>query len=91
MGREAPADAFSRFINVKSPILTNISSCHWMSKTFENLGYIWRSKNETEYFGMRIYSMGTFLDIGATLLELSSLKISLFLTSGFSTVSLTTI
>ena len=64
MGREAPADAFSRFINVKSPILTNISSCHWMSKTFENLGYIWRSKNETEYFGMRIYSMGTYLDIG---------------------------
>ena len=61
---EAPADASSRFINVRTPILTNISSCLWMSRALEKFGAVWVSKNERKYFGIRIYANGRFLDIG---------------------------
>ena len=31
------ADAFSRYINVSTPVLTNISSCLWISLDFEEV------------------------------------------------------
>ena len=61
---KAPPDAFSRFINVSTPVLTNISSCLWISKAFEDLGAVWISDNETEYFGIDMYIEGKYLRIG---------------------------
>ena len=60
----APPDAFSRFFNVSTPVLTNISSCYWMSMTFEDLGTVWISENETKYFGIKTYSNGRYSRIG---------------------------
>ena len=71
---KAPVDAFSRLINVKSSILTNISSCHWMSKTFENLGSIWISTNKPKYFGIWTYSSANYFDIGGNIIRVEFRK-----------------
>ena len=58
------ADAFSRFINVSTPVLTNISSCLWISLDFEDLGSVWLSENKTKYFTTSHFSMGKYLRMG---------------------------
>ena len=61
---EAPTDAFSRFMNVSTPVLKNVSSCHWMSVAFEYLGTVWISENETKYFRIETHSNGRYAGIG---------------------------
>ena len=61
---EAPTDDFSKFANVRNPVLTNISSCHWSSISFEDLGSVWISDNKTEYFSNHITSDRNWLVIG---------------------------
>ena len=61
---EAPADGFSRFINVSTPVLENNSSCHWMSIALEDHGHVWISEHEKKYFEIFIYSNRRYVKIG---------------------------
>ena len=83
---EAPANAFSRFINVSTPVLTNITSCLWMSVAFEDLGAVWRNGNETEYFEIDMYFEVNYLSIGGNPVIFDIPEHFSFLTNGFSSV-----
>ena len=61
---EAPADGFSRFINVSTPVLENNSSCHWMSIALEDHGHVWISEHEKKYFEIFLYSNRRYVMIG---------------------------
>ena len=61
---EAPIDDYSKFANVRNPVLTKISSCHWSSISFEDLGTVWISDNETKYFRNSIRSNGNYFGVG---------------------------
>ena len=45
----APPDAFTR-INASTPVLSNISTCLWISLAFEDFGGVWISEDK-KYFG----------------------------------------
>ena len=61
---EALSAAFSRFINVSTPVLTNISSCLWVSLAFEDLGSVWITENRSKYFMIELLSKARYLWIG---------------------------
>ena len=61
---EALTNDFSKFVNVSNPVLTNISSCFWSSVSFDDLGRVWISDNETKYFTNHMIPYGNVLVIG---------------------------
>ena len=61
---DVPKDASSWFSNVNSHAMINISSCHWMSIAFEELGTVWVSGNKTKNFGINMHDTGRYINIG---------------------------
>ena len=61
---EIPNNASFWFSNVNSHAMMNISSCHWMSIAFEELGTVWVSGNKTKNFGINMHDTGRYINIG---------------------------
>ena len=60
---EVPEEASSWFSNFSSHVTMNISSCHWMSIAFKELGTVWISGNKTQNFGITIHDNGQYIEI----------------------------
>ena len=59
---DVTTDSFTR-INVSTPVLSNISTCQWISMAFEDLGAVWISENN-KFFDIIIKSAAKYLGIG---------------------------
>ena len=73
---KAPTESFSRLQNVSSPVLTNLSTCLWVSMDLGDLGVIWSS--EKAFFSVILRKKAKYIVIGGVYIRIDFPKAFFF-------------